>query len=68
MRSTPSEQAIYLYLENRQLKGEGPATREEIMEALGFSESTLKRAFGRLKKKGLIEEARVETVRIRSEG
>lgn len=55
---TNGEKALYLYLENRQLKGQGPATREEITEALGFSESTVKRAFYGLVRRGVVIEER----------
>lgn len=55
---TNGEKALFLYLEGRKLRGVGPVTRAKLEEDLGFSESTLKRAFYGLVRRGVVIEER----------
>lgn len=54
---TNSEKAVYLLFENRKLKELGPTTYADACKALGFSETTFKRAFSRLRRGGVVIEA-----------
>lgn len=53
-----SEQLVALWLRNRELAGEGPATRDEMLDSLRIAERRLDGALAWLNRHGLLVKVR----------